>query len=243
MASLFGASKKKLLKKVSEQKDLHPHVLKYLNTIEQIDHKASIYDSRYVVFDTELTGLNIKKDSIVSIGALKMHGRRIGMNEIYYRVVDPKSQLTKQSVVIHGITPTEASECPTIDVLLPEFLDFCANATIIGHFVSIDLAFLNKEMLRLFGFPLQNPSLDTQMIYTWIRKKEENIDAFHDGITEDVELIKLAQKYSIPVTDVHNALSDAFVTAQLFQRFLSSLEKYGVNTLSDLLSIGRPKSI
>jgi len=34
----------------------------------------AIGQSRYVVMDTELTGLDVKKDSIVSIGAVAMQG-------------------------------------------------------------------------------------------------------------------------------------------------------------------------
>jgi hypothetical protein len=33
---------------------------------------------------------------------------------------------------------------------------------------------------------------------------------------------------------------DAFITAQLFQRFLPVLPKFGVTTVKDLLRIGRP---
>lgn len=241
MGSLLGAYRDRLLQKISRKKDLHPGVLKYLKAAGQIDQNVPISDATYVVFDTELTGLNVKKDSIVSIGALKMHGSRIDLQEIYYRVVDPKAQLTGTSVLIHEITPSEASECPNIDVLLPEFLDFCGNGIIIGHFVHIDLAFLNKEMIRILGFPLQNPAVDTQKIYKWIRTQEEQVCAFHAGLTEDVDLLSLARRYAISVSNVHNALDDAFVTAQLFQRFLNQAQKFGLRTVADLVRTGHPK--
>ncbi len=169
-----------------------------------------------------------------------MHGGRIDLGETYYRVVEPKSKLTKQSIVIHGITPSEASECPTVEKLLPEFLDFCGNGIIVGHFVSIDLAFTNKEMIEFFNFPLKNQAVDTQMIYKWIRKKEEKICAFHEGLSEEVDLFTLANKYSISISKAHNALSDAFITAQLFQRFIHILHGYGINLIRDLVRIGNP---
>ena len=109
MSGLLEAYKNKILRKISGQKDLHPYVVKYLQDFEQVDPNAPVQEARYVVFDTELTGLNIKKDSIVSIGALKMRGGKIDLNETYYRVVDPKAMFTGQSVLIHGITPSEAS--------------------------------------------------------------------------------------------------------------------------------------
>ncbi|MCG2722483.1 MAG: 3'-5' exonuclease [Thermodesulfovibrionales bacterium] len=232
-----------MLRKILGKRGLHPSALKHLSVPENMKLDVPLSEATYIVFDTELTGLNLKKDSVVSIGALKMFGRRIDIGSTYYRVIAPETELTGKSVIIHGITPSEASVCPTIDKLLPEFLDFCADGILIGHFVAIDLAFINKEMERLFGFPLQSPSLDTQMVYTWIRHREEQTCAFHAGIKEQVDLFSLAQKYSIQVSDAHNALNDAFVTAQLFQRFIQSLEKYGIHSLRDLLGTGRPRKI
>jgi DNA polymerase III subunit epsilon len=240
MGALPGTYRNRFKRSISEKKDIHPSALKYLKAVSQIDKNTGISEATYIVFDTELTGLNIKKDSIVSIGALKMHGGKIDLNEIFYRVVDPEAQLTGQSVVIHEITPSEASLCPKIDVLLPEFLDYCRSGIIVGHFVSMDMAFVNKELTKLLGFPMQNPAVDTQKIYKWIRIQEEQVCAFHAGLSEATDLTSLANRYSIPVNNAHNALNDAFVTAQLFQRFLSLLQKFNINTITELIRIGQP---
>lgn len=243
MSNILSAYRKRMLQKILRNRDLQPSVLKHLSVPERLNLDTPLSEAVYIVFDTELTGLNLKKDSLVSIGALKMFGKRIEIGSTYYRVIAPETELTGKSVIIHGITPSEASVCPTIGKLLPEFLDFCADGVLVGHFVAIDLAFINKEMERLFGFPIQSPSLDTQMLYSWIRRREEQTCAFHAGIQEKVDLFTLAQKYSIQVSDAHNALNDAFVTAQLFQRFIQAMGKYGIHSLRDLLGTGRPRII
>jgi DNA polymerase III subunit epsilon len=240
MGGLLGTYRNRFKRSISGQKDIHPSALKYLKAIKQIDRNTGISEATYIVFDTELTGLNVKKDSIVSIGAFKMQGGKIDLNDFYYRIVDPESPLTAQSVVIHEITPSEASRCPKIDVLLPEFLEYCRNGIIVGHFVSMDVAFVNKELTKLFGFPLQNPAVDTQKIYKWIRIQEEHLCAFHAGLSEKTDLASLANRYSIPANNAHNALNDAFVTAQLFQRFLSLLQRFNINTVTELIRIGQP---
>jgi len=241
MSSLLSAYRKRILRKFFDQKDLHPSALRHIKVVDQINREKSITETQYIVFDTELTGLNLKKDSIVSLGAVKMAGMRIDLSKTYYRIVEPTAKLTGKSVVIHGITPSEASLSPRIDLLLPEFLDFCGYGIIVGHFVPIDLEFINKEMIRMFGFSMQSPAIDTQMIYRWIRKKEEKLCAYHTGMREEMDLFSLASKYSIPVKEAHNALNDAFITAQLFQRFLSILSEFGVQTVDDLLRIGNPR--
>jgi DNA polymerase-3 subunit epsilon len=204
------------------------------------DGTLAIDKACYVVVDTELTGLSPQKDSIVSLGAVKMVGSRIDVGNYYYRVVEPKTRLTGQSVIIHSITPTEAAECPAIEVLLPEFLGFCGDSVLVGHFVSIDLKFINREMGNLYGAQLKNRVLDTLKIYHWIKSREEQFCAYHCGDAEDTSLTALAKKYGIPVSGAHNALSDAFVTAQLFQRFIPMAIKLGIRTLDDLIRIGRP---
>ncbi len=241
MSKLFADYKKKIFGDPTRRGDLPPIIQKHLSAAERIRTDVSLSEGTYVVFDTELTGLNVKKDSIVSIGALKVFGTRIDVGNPYYRVVEPQSELTGRSVVIHGITPSEAAECPRIDKVLPEFLDFCSGGIMVGHFVSIDLAFLNKEMVRLFGLPIQNPGIDTSVLYQWLRKKEEDICAFYDGIGENVDLLTLASKYDIPISETHNALSDAYVTAQLFQRLVVAVCRFDVKLVEDLLRIGNPR--
>jgi DNA polymerase-3 subunit epsilon len=89
-----------------------------------IDPKTPITDVPYVVLDTELTGLDEKKDSIISVGALRMHGGKIDLGETFYRLVSPKTMISAQSVVIHEIMPSEVVEKPAIDAVLKEFSIF-----------------------------------------------------------------------------------------------------------------------
>lgn len=217
---------------ISSSRQTDKHVLPDLSTpVEQ---------ASYVVFDTELTGLKPRKDSIVSIGAIRMTGGTISLGETYYRIVEPRTSLTGKSVVVHGITPTEAAEWPGIETLLPEFLAFCGNSILVGHVVSIDLSFINKDMKRMYGHSIANPAVDTVAIYQWIQKQEQKTCAYFAGSPDDTGLYALARCYGVSTGEAHNALGDAYVTAQLFQRFLGMLPQHGVRTLEDLLRIGRP---
>lgn len=230
----------KMFKKISPSKKNGAPALNGTDEMNREILDMPIREGSYVVFDTELTGLKIKKDSIVSIGAVRIRNGRIDLGDLFYRVVEPETKLTGQSIVIHGITPAEAAAAPNIGVLLPEFLDFCGDSIMVGHMVSIDIGFINKEMARLYGSRLKNPAVDTYSIYRRIRQAEERACAFHEGRSENADLFTLAKKYEIPVTDAHNALNDAFITAQLFQRFLSVLPKFGVSTVRELLKTGSP---
>ena len=58
------------------------------------------------------------------------------------------------------------------------------------------------------------------------------------GGTRKTDLFSVAGNYGITIDSAHNALNDAFITAQLFQRFLYFLQAEGIRTLDDLLDIG-----
>jgi len=199
----------------------------------------AINEACYTVIDTELTGLDPKQDSIVSIGAIKMTGMRIKLGETFYKLVKPQTALTSDSVVVHGITPSDVKEKPYIGSLIPELLDFCKGCVLVGHFIHLDLLFLNREIKRFSVQSFDNPAIDTYRIYDWIKHHNGDFSRQYGG-NGDKDLFSLAKKYKIQVSDAHNALMDAFITAQLFQRFLSHLPKLGVRTLRDLLIIGRP---
>ncbi|OGW50228.1 MAG: hypothetical protein A2078_03945 [Nitrospirae bacterium GWC2_57_9] len=204
-----------------------------------LDLCAPIDEVCYVVLDTELTGLDVKKDSIVSIGAVRMTGGRIHLGRTLDLMVSPETSLTSASVLVHGITPSEVENKPSICSVLDEFRRFCEGCVVVGHFVSLDLAFLNRECKRLQERRIDQPAVDTWRLQTWIQNQTSAAARdFRDAGEND--LFSLAKKHNIPVTNAHNALADAFVTAQLFQRFLSALPPLGVSTVKDLLRIGKP---
>jgi DNA polymerase-3 subunit epsilon len=204
-----------------------------------IDIKTPINDVRYVAVDTELTGLDENKDSIVSIGAVRMTGGRIDLGETFYRLVSPRTELTAASVVIHEIMPSEVVASPGIEPVLAEFLEFCGTDVLVGHFISIDLAFLNREMKRLRGHEIPNAVVDTFSIYEWLRERQKSRDCFATPLA-GFRLYDIVKCFGIPVNGAHNAIMDAYTTAQLFQRFLPLLTESGARDIGDLLNIGIP---
>lgn len=198
-----------------------------------------VSNARYVVVDTELTGLDPRKDDIVSIGALRMSGRRIELGGAFHELVRPTAALDGKSVVIHGITPSQVEEKPPIDPVLAAFQGYCGNDVLVGHCLSIDLAFLNREARRLTGAPLRNPVVDTLSLYGWLRNRQAAHPVFSAPLT-GMRLYDMAKGFGIPCEGAHDALADAFITAQLFQRFIPLLEGFGIRELDDLLRVGNP---
>jgi len=201
------------------------------------DKNQSLENVAYVVIDTELTGLDEKKDSIVSIGAVRMIGGKIELGNSFYRLVNPKTALTAKSVLIHEITPSEVMQKPDIDSVLSEFLDFCGEDVIVGYCVSIDMEFLNSESRRISSNEIRNPVVDIQAIYEWALRKAALRDKGDMTMPQQYKLYDIAKHFGISVSGVHNAVIDAFITAQIFQRLIPVLIESGIRSIGELLKL------
>jgi DNA polymerase III subunit epsilon len=194
----------------------------------------------FAVVDTELTGLDMKRDSVISVGALKMAGTRIELARSFYRLVSPSADFKRDGIVVHGITPDDVVAKPTLDVVADELLAFCGDRILAGHFFSIDLGFLGREAPALRSAELRRRAVDTVRIHEWV---EQHRHRHVEGYTVPggtLNLVSLALSHGIRVEGAHNALTDAFITAQLLQRQLRALPALGVRTLGDLLRVGKP---
>jgi len=199
------------------------------------EDSAPLRAANYVVVDTELTGLDERRDSIVSIGAVRMSGGRIDLGGAFYAMMEPETALTRDSVVIHGITPSEVSGRPGIGDTMSGFMDYIGQDIIVGHFVGIDMEFINKEAARTVGHKLTNPAVDTYSICRWLAR--------HNGgraLPDSHDLYDIAMGMGIPVRGAHNSMMDAFITAQVFQMLMPRLAEAGIEDLGELVELGDP---
>ena len=204
------------------------------------DGQRPIQALRFTVLDTELTGLDARRDDIISIGALHMQGPRIELGGAFQALVKPTATLDGRTVVIHGITPTELEAMPGIGAVLASFRDYTADTVLVGHCLSLDLAFLNRDARRLKLGPFRNAAVDTLSLYGWLRRRSLDHPAFALELTAPT-LFDLAEAFEISVEAAHSAMGDAYVTAQLFQRFLPWLQQAGVTDLAGLRRVGNPR--
>ena len=142
--------------------------------------------------------------------------------------------------MIHDLTHTELKKKENLGDALSDFVEFIGDSVLIGHFVYIDTGFVSRAMKRKYGIHLQNPSVDTRSLHDWLMDNDPDFQRHFHGATLKTDLFSMAQKYGITLEKTHNAFYDAYVTAQLFQRFAHFLPGAGVHTIGELLSVGRP---
>jgi DNA polymerase-3 subunit epsilon len=205
-----------------------------------IDAHTAIEEVDYVAFDTELTGLDPKRDSIISIGAVRLRGGRVFPGKVFNRLVQPESELRAASVVVHELVHSDLEDAQRASDVLIDFFEFVGDSVLLGHFVHIDLGFTSRALKRIFGVRLWRAAVDTATLHDWLVDNDPRFAAHHGGISIKKDLFSTATRYGIAVNRAHDALFDAFVAAQLFQRFLGFLPASGVRTVKELLQVAKP---
>jgi DNA polymerase-3 subunit epsilon len=204
-----------------------------------IDPATRVDEAPFVAFDTELTGLDPKRDSIISIGAVRLRGGRIFPGQTFYRLVRPETELRPETVVVHGLTHTDLDGAASASEVLADFLAFLGDGILLGHFVHIDVGFVSRAMKSAFGTKLRRSAVDTASLHDWLLDNDPALAAHHGGMSLKKDLFSTAAKYGVTLDRAHDALFDALVAAQLFQRFLGFLPANGVRTVKELLQVAR----
>jgi DNA polymerase-3 subunit epsilon len=170
---------------------------------------------RFVVFDTETTGLDVRRDVILSIGAVAIYGNSIVVKD-YLELFLDQNVFKTESVPIHGILKEGKEEKQTERDAVSQFLDYIKDAILVGHHVRFDIKMINTALQRMGLGKLKNRSMDTDLMY----QKFKGLQA-----EQRVSLDELCRVFKVPKSDRHTAVGDAFITALVFLRLKNKESK------------------
>ena len=168
---------------------------------------------RFVVFDCETTGLDPKKDVILSIGAIGIEGDAILVND-YFEVFLKQEVYRPETVPIHGILKTGKEEKLSESEAVIRFLSYIKDASLVGHHTNFDVKMVNQALKRLDLGKLKNKKIDTNALYQ--KYKGWQSDQY-SGLDE------LCAVFKISKSDRHTASGDAFITALIFLKLKKKL--------------------
>ncbi|MCG6941422.1 MAG: 3'-5' exonuclease [Thiohalocapsa sp.] len=189
---------------------------------------------RFVVLDCETTGLDPRRDRIVSIGAVAVSGGEIDLGDTFEALL--RVLHNTAATLVHGITRDETREGVGEDEALAGLLDYLRDGVIVGHHIGHDLAMIDAALARHQAPGLLNRHLDTGLLALLL----EADGAFAgQAPLDDLSLDGLCRRFDIAPYDRHTAPGDAFLTAQILLRLLRLAARNGRGTLDTLLE--RPK--
>ncbi|GAW92434.1 3'-5' exonuclease [Calderihabitans maritimus] len=197
-----------------------------------VNHNLPLQKARFVVIDIETTGFYPEAgDEIISLGAVVIENGEIRRDQVFHQLVNPGRSIPAVVTELTGISDEMVADQPSIQEILPDFLEFIGDAILVGHVVDFDLHFINKELEEHFGFTLPHVVLDTRVLAGGLLPS-----------AGDRSLDNLCRLYNIPAEGRHTALGDALITARLFQIILNNLYIRGVYNLQDLLQLYRKRN-
>ena len=174
--------------------------------------KFETKSKRYVILKTETSGLNPKKDVILSFGA-------IGVENEVIKVIDSLELVILQYKYLHdnGMSNEFIIESKLPKFAEPnaieEFINYIGNATLVGHRIHFDIEMINEVLEKMECGKIKNEALDIEIMH----------QKFYEEINKHYTLDDLVKTYKIPIAEKNSALDEAYSMALLFLKLKSKL--------------------
>ena len=165
----------------------------------------------YVCVDLETTGLDPKTDKIIEIGAVRIKNGEIA--ERFQSFVNPGRMLSEKVKELTGISDEDLYDAPSIEEVLPKFLEFAKEDCLLGHSILFDYSFLKKAVVNL----------NKKNAYERLGIDTLKIARKYLASLESRRLSYLCEYYHIEL-NAHRALEDAVATHKLYQKLLEDFQ-------------------
>ena len=186
------------------------------------DQDTALKDVPFVALDFETTGLDANSDDIVSVGLVPFNVNRIYCKDSRHWVVQPRRDLSEESIVIHGITHSEVDEAPDLNRILAPLLDALKGKVVVVHYAAIERHFFYNALLMRIKEGIEFALVDTMEIERRALKARQGLlGRLFNSKLGSLRLSDTRERYSLPLYQNHNALTDALATAELLQAQLS----------------------
>ncbi len=181
-----------------------------------------LVQTRFVVIDVETSGLDPRRDRLLSIGAVAVEGMKLAPRYTFSAVVRNDVPTRRENIVVHGLTPTAQAAGEPPEQALSEFLRFAGKSPCVAFHADFDRAVLARAVRAELGVRLDNPWLDLAQLAPALVPTARRSRAPLDDWLAHFRLRAHAR---------HNAVHDAQVAAELF---LILLARAGARRLATL---------
>jgi DNA polymerase III epsilon subunit family exonuclease len=184
----------------------------------------------YVVVDLETTGLRPGTAQICEIGAVRVRGLEIEAE--FETLVDPGMPLGPGVEALTGLNNRQLHGSPPPALAVHRFLAFAGDAVLVAHNARFDMAFLDRETVKLTGSRLASPVVDTVALARRLLA----------GRVPRASLSQLAWFLGTSVQPCHRALPDAQATAEVLLALIGLAQERGARTVADLSALSATRT-
>jgi DNA polymerase III subunit epsilon len=184
---------------------------------------------RFVVLDSETTGLDPRHDRLITIGSVGVHAGEIQIDDSFDALI--RVDENTSAVAVHGVTRDESRSGIEEPEALERFLDYVRDGVIVGHHIGHDIATFDAAYERHWGMQLLNRSMDTMDLT--LHLEQDGAFAGRPPIRQ-FTLDALCEMFDVIPHDRHTAGGDAFITAQVLLRLVKLAARCGRTTLGSI---------
>lgn len=182
-------------------------------------------EQRLVVLDLETSGLNMRRDQVLSIGAVVIDQGAIDLGQQFECTLLREGHQASASTLIHGIAPSEIANGEEPAEALLSFMEFVGDSPLLAFHAEFDQRMLARALRQSLGYRLQHRFFDVAEIAPLLCPQSR---IRQGGLDEWVA------EFGLQVHQRHNASADALVTAELALMLFSKARRQGIDSLCDL---------
>lgn len=178
----------------------------------------------WAAIDCETSGLDVKRDRLLSVGAVVVRGGRIQAGDPYQAIVRHSAASEPANILIHGIGRDAQLAGRDVAEVMTEFSTYMGDRIPVGFHAPFDAGILRRHGLRLRRDWIDLAALAPVLLAE--RGKPGALDEWlaNCGIAPHAR---------------HDALGDAFATAQLLLIVLAEAQRQRVETVEALRKLQR----
>ena len=183
----------------------------------------------YCSVDIETTGLDLKNDEVISIGAVTITDGRFKKEGNFYEEISPTRSPSVASMQIHGLRGIDLENAHPAHVVVPKLVSYLKGKHLIAHAGWVEKAFL-FDHFKSSGNPFPKKAIDTAGLARFA--------GFADSVNgHEPSLEYLARSLNLPVFTPHHALGDAMTTAAVFLALAVKIERNQMGISGEKLTL------
>ena len=180
--------------------------------------RTALSQARWAVIDCETSGLDPRKDRLLSVGAIQVRSERIELGEAFSSRVRSPVSSASENILVHGIGGDAQLAAPPPEQVMPQLAQFVE-----GCFPVAFHAWFDREVLQRAGLRIARRWLD--------------LEPLAHALCPDKKLRTLDEwiaSFSIQAAARHDALADALASAELLLVLLARARSAGMRYVEDL---------
>lgn len=186
---------------------------------------AALAEARFVVLDVETSGLNPRRDRLLSIGAVPIERLRLVPGATFAVLLHNQAPSTRENVAVHGLTPARQAAGEPRAQALGRFLDFLGKSPCVAFHAGFDRAVLERALAAELGVRLPNAWIDLAALApALVPQARLDQGALDDWLAH----------FRIAAHVRHDAVHDAQAAAELFLLLLARARARGLTTIAQL---------